>query len=337
MMSLNRPRDAGEARVPPLRIISFVFVVLLMLIGSSIQAQTVTDVWVTTQDFSSLRVGPGIHFERIAIVDPAVTLPAIGRSPRTNWVQVDFNGQHGWIAAKLLVWTGDIISLPVDGVDPAPYVRKQAVSGVFTADAPIYARELAGSDQVGVLPAETVVELTGRLGDPSLPKFWVQILYQDTLYWTGSWNIKLTNGSFYELQDTSYLYPYGRLVTALTADINRNRRLLAQIESIWLDLNNGFGANCDFAPDFASTGRATDTDIRQEVIFAPAVTALDTAVLEVNSAISGFTDACNRTDVYVTQQEVRDALNHIDTARRNLNIALSFTTSLGRRNPLLGN
>src|SRR5688572_21567237 len=76
----------------------------LIFFAMPLHAQTDTGVWVTTQDYSSLRVGPGVHFERIAIIDPAVTMPAIGRSPRTNWVQVDFNGQRGWIAAKLLVW-----------------------------------------------------------------------------------------------------------------------------------------------------------------------------------------------------------------------------------------
>ena len=99
-----------------------------------------TGVYVTTQDYSSLRLGPGLNFERITVLDPAVTLMAVGRSSNAGWVQVEYEGQYGWVISWLLVWSGDLVQLPVDGVDPAPFVRRTGVAGVTTRETPIYRR-----------------------------------------------------------------------------------------------------------------------------------------------------------------------------------------------------
>src|SRR5258705_13401010 len=100
----NSQTGVGARCIAPLRHMThFLLFICLLILAMPLAAQTNTGVWVTTQDYSSLRVGPGKNFARIAVIDPAVTLPAIGRSPRTNWVQVEYNGQRGWFAAKLLV------------------------------------------------------------------------------------------------------------------------------------------------------------------------------------------------------------------------------------------
>src|SRR5436190_24375084 len=75
-----------------------------------------TGIYVTTQDFSSLRTGPGKSFTRITILPPVLTLKAVGRTADTRWMQVDYKGTRGWIASILLVWTGYVTTLPVDGI-----------------------------------------------------------------------------------------------------------------------------------------------------------------------------------------------------------------------------
>jgi uncharacterized protein YraI len=85
--------------------------------------ESATGVRVITQDFSSLRAGPGTSWERLAVVPPGVTLPAVGRSPQARWIQVEYDGQTGWIAYWLLAESGDVFTLLVDGINPPPFVR----------------------------------------------------------------------------------------------------------------------------------------------------------------------------------------------------------------------
>lgn len=292
-----------------------------------------TGIYVTTQDNSSLRRGPGRGFERITVVPAAVTLPAVGRSADGRWIQVYYDGQYGWIAYWLLVWSGDIVSLPIDGVNPAPFVRRTGVQAITVRETAIYRREVTPSDQVGTIPAGTTVEVTARLG--STGYYQLQIFYQGQVYWVGSWDLRIVAGNVGRLLDTSYLYAYGRLVTNVTRDINDGIRGLNAIESIWRALGNGQPVSCDNLPRYVTRRRVTDVDVAREPIFAPVVEALDTAIGHTNTAISMFEDACAREDGFITQQDVNTALNEIDSARRNFNLSGSLLATLRQRDPLL--
>ena len=294
-----------------------------------------TGVTVTTQDFSSFRAGPGFSFEPLYIVDPGITMPAIGRSADGEWVQVWQEGDHGWIAAWLLIWVGDLVSLPVDGVNPEPFVRRAVAEGITTRETPIYVREITPSDQVGTLPEGTYVELTGRLGSQGM--YQLQIQHAGRLYWVGAWNIRITGGRERNLFDTAYLYPFGRLLGDLDQDIGSARRVLSQIEAAWRRLQEGGSVNCDALPVYVERD-TSDSDVGAEPIFAPLVNALDAGVSDTNAAISLLADACGREDedFYLTQQDVNAALKHIESAHRNLNLATSLLASLRHRDPLLG-
>jgi uncharacterized protein YraI len=52
----------------------------------------------------SLREGPGEHFTRLDSIPYLTTLSVLGRTADEQWVQVDFNGQTGWVAA----WLGNL-------------------------------------------------------------------------------------------------------------------------------------------------------------------------------------------------------------------------------------
>jgi uncharacterized protein YraI len=357
-LTLNPSPTRGEGlkiRMAPLaqglggavltRIMIFVFCMIWFALPAHAQEATPeptpaapeTSVYVTTQDFVSLREGPGQGFDRIAVVPAAVTLPAIGRTAETLWVQVWYNGVRGWISQRYLVWSGNIVNLPVDGIDPVPYVRLIGVLGITTRETNLYARQVAPSDQVGTIPPATIVELTARLGTEGYIQY--QIRHEGQLYWVGSWDIRIINGSYLSLLDTTYLYPYGRLVTQLGRDIRDGQRSLSQIEDIWVTLGTGQGISCARVPRYARR-EITDTDVNQEEIFRPAAIALDGAIAEINTAISLFADACSRAQneagFFLTQQDVEAALLALDNARRNLNLSQSLLNALAPRDPLVG-
>lgn len=95
----------------------------------------VSDVYVTTQDYANLRLGPGENWDILETLDFGLTLRASGRSDNGRWIQVIYDGQaeypeasvdgvtYGWVAYWLLVWTGDIYDLPIDGVPTIRWAR----------------------------------------------------------------------------------------------------------------------------------------------------------------------------------------------------------------------
>lgn len=295
-------------------------------------AEPSTGIYVTTQDFSSLRAGPGKSFHRVAVLPPVLTLEAVGRTADTRWIQVNYQGTLGWVASILLVWTGDVTMLPVDGINPAPFVRRAGAVGVTTRETPIYRTQVTPEDQVGTIPAGVEVELTGRLGDNGFFRF--QIKYQGHLYWVGAWNIRVTGGNYLRLLDSAYLFPYGRLILQLEENLAVTIASYTQIRDVWRRLDQGATVTCDPPPTYARR-LLTDADVQIEPAFLPAVTALDAGITAINTAISAFIDLCNSTDRVLTQADIDAALVEIASAERNLILASSLLEPLRVRNPLL--
>jgi uncharacterized protein YraI len=287
------------------------------------QDEADTGVWATTQDFSSLRSGPGVHFERVGVVPPATTVSVIGRTPNGRWVQVAYNGQRGWIVYWLLVWSGDLASAPVDGVDPQPFIRL-GVTATILENTHLFNRGFLPIEQT--LPAGTVVEITGRQGTGLY--IWMQIRYQGEYFWVRSWEIEDAGGIYTTVFDVSYLNPYYRFKSGLSRDINEATNQLSRIESIWERLGAGETVSCN-VPAYV-TRRLSDAEVRRLSRFTPLVVALDNAIADINAAISTFGDACSREGerLFLTERDVRAALDTLNRARRNLVLAQSLLNSL---------
>lgn len=292
-----------------------------------------TGVYVTTQDLVSLRRGPGKNFERITVVPDSVTIPAIGRTPNSDWVQVVYEGEAGWIIARLLVWSGEFINLQIDGYDPVPYVRRTELTANIKAGAILYDEfTLSYGEEVGMIETSTVVELTGRLG---LGRYMpIQIVYNGELFWVGSWDlVNVRGGQITKLLDMTYRYAYGRITSGLSDDIVRGTSRLSNIESLWVDLQAGRTVRCNQIPRFLPSRRTPDSDVNQEPQFLAMVNALDTAIAETNTAISLLDDACNRAEPFITPDDITTALDAVDTARRNFNLASSLFSPLQAQDP----
>ena len=325
-----------------IRGIIFIFLLLcsMTVIGqdSTTESTTVvypdTGVYVTTQDLVSLRKGPSQNFERITVVPDSVTIPAIGRTPNSDWVQVVYEGDAGWIAAHLLVWSGEFINLQIDGYDPEPYIRRTELQANIKAGAILYDDfTLSFGDEVGIVEdGGGVIELTGRLGlGTYMP---IQIVYNGELYWVGSWDlINVRGGQITKLLDMTYRYAYGRITGGLSDELSQGVGRLNTIESLWLDLQAGRTVQCNRVPHFLSARRTPDSDINQEPQFRVMVQALDTAIASTNTAISLLDDACNRAEPFIIPDDITTALEAVDTARRNYNLASSLFNPLLAQDP----
>lgn len=298
----------------------------------------VTATWVTTQDFVALRLGPSRNFAQLATVPAALTIPAYGRTSDTRWIQVEYEGQRGWISAVYLVWTGDVINLPVDGVNPAPYIRRAATVAITTRETPAYANWDDALDQTTMLPAGVTVELTGRMGDDEgnyLRNFFrVQIRFEDRLYWVGSYDLRLVDGDYRRLLDLAYLFPYGRLYLNLQNNMALAIGSFRQIDDIWTRLSNGISIACDPIPPLVDR-EITTTDAYRIPTFVPAVAALESAIDDINAAITAFRDACSNPAFTLMPDYIAAQVSTLDNAYRNLILSASLLEPLRSRNPLL--
>lgn len=298
-----------------------------------VPAETPTAIaYITTQDYVSLRQGPGTGFERLTVVPAAITLPAYGRTSDTGWIQVLYEGQYGWISARYLVWSGEVIDLPVDGVNPHPFVRRAAALGTTTRDTPIYRRWIVPGEEVGYIPEGSTVELTGRMGGSGFFRF--QVRWENELYWVGNWNIRIQDGDYLRLLDLTHLYTYGRLVNQLRQDYHVSSDTFTTISIYWSLLAEGQSVACEPIPQ-RITRRLSQEDTAAYPLFGPSVLALDTATGLVNGAISAFEEACNTPDFTLTENYIRTQQDNLRTAQQNLIIARGLVEPLAIRDPQL--
>jgi hypothetical protein len=291
-----------------------------------------TPVYVTTQDFSSLRAGPGRAFERLAVVPPTTTLPAYGRTSDTQWIQVEYQGQLGWVASLLLVWTGNVVELPVDGIFPQPFIRRAAALAVTIRDTPFYASftTMAPGLEQGFIPAGTTLELTGRVGEEGYLR--VQARYEGRLVWIGTHNLTIFEGNLFRLLDLSYLFSYGRLFLELQGSYAQALNSYRQIRDVWQRILEGNQVACAPLPVRVERTLVT-ADVVNEPNFEGAVAALDDAIVSINAAISAFEDAC-APGFTLTVDYVNTQLATLTEAERNLIITGSLIEPLRDRNPV---
>lgn len=291
-----------------------------------------TPVYVTTQDFSSLRAGPGRAFERLNVVPPAITLPAYGRTSDTQWIQVEYEGTLGWIASILLVWSGNVVELPVDGINPQPFIRRAVVLAETIRDTPYYGSftTMVAGSELGIIPADTVVELTGRIGGRGYLR--VQASYNGQQVWIGTQNLRVIEGSLFRLLNLSDLLSYGRLLLNLNDNYMMARVGYYQIVDIWQRIEQGNQVACAPTPKLVER-QLVATDVNREPIFEGAVIALNDAIDDINAAISAFEDAC-APGFTLTLDYVQSQLATLAEAQRSLIFVGSLIEPLFKRNPI---
>lgn len=295
-------------------------------------------VYVTTQDYSSLRRGPGVNFERFEILPPATTLPAIGRTTDATWIQVVYGETTGWVFWRLLIWSGNMIELPADGVSPAPFIRLKRPQITVDREMVIYAQRGYGPGDRVEFPAEqATVEVTGRLGYGE--SFYLQFWYVDRYYWIGNWSLKLADyQAFVQAPNAGYVYPFGRLYPDLARAYSDSYSTFISINSLWGGLATGQSVSCDSRPEPSQPPDITEADLNTEPIFLPAFRVLEEAIDQTNTAIELLDNACQQTgaDRFLTTDIVNQALTTLADADRSFNLLRDLLEPIGNRDPISG-
>lgn len=351
MNTLNRHPASGRLRTDTKnRMLQMAFVGLLILISlltmpahaqeaAEITPEPAPDtgVWVTTQDNVALREGPGQAFVRVAVVPSETTIPAIGRTTTGEWIQVYYEGKTGWIAAFLLVWSGDLVGLPADGINPVPFVRKLGPIFTVTNSMAIHNQENFGPGVRVDFPAESAqVEITARLGAGE--SYWLQFWYSGAYYWLGDWNLHLdVRGSYFDdVPDASYVYPFGRLYGKIAAAYDESIRSYYRIRDLWNSLATGNSISCNNLPTAIVGLEYSQADLDAEAVFIPAVRALEAATSSTNSAIDRLATACGDTNRFLTTDTVNAALTDLTDARRSFDLLGILLPPIANRDPALG-
>ena len=327
--------------------------ICLLLVTFSSQAQD--NIWVTTQDNLALRLGPGLHWERVTILPPATTLQAVGRTVRTDWIQVAYEDPlasgvsdeatidgitYGWVSSDYLIWSGNVLLLPVDGIETTATSRR--TGPLLLIDSETLFFEILG-DFANPIQYDTdepiSVEVTGRIGSRANGYFWLQFILNGNYYWTPTWETGVPTGANGVL-DASYLFPFGRVYTAIASDASTARSTLNNIRGRWRDLDTGFAATCNNIPEQLILDEIlTETnDVAQASIMEAPLTVLQSALDNINIAIANFESVCNQPleGRTASAQIIADSLSLLAQASEELSFLGVLLNPIADRNPVVG-
>ncbi len=318
------------------------------------QENRLSEVNVTTQDYASLRAGPGTIWDRLAVLPYGATYRATGRTIDGDWIQIAYEGPleegarteftvdgvtYGWVAYWLLEWTGDILQLPIDGVQTVPIARAAGPTIVLSPGEYMYVDSIDPSNQVDTpIESPVRVEVTGRLGSAEGGALWIQFKLGGKYYWTASWAVGVPRG-YEQTPDASSLYAYGYLLSRVRVEIGRAAEVLGDIGGRWRALDSGQTTTCNNIPeDFTLRENSfVDSNLTREPIYAPIADAMRNTQDSINAALEKFRAVCRDADRLVDPSEISAGIADIETAERNLTIARTLLTPLQRRDPLLNN
>src|SRR5690606_15820408 len=74
--------------------------------------QATSDLYVTAFRRVNVRTGPGTDFSVLGVLAPGQTADIIGTSGEIHdWLQIDFDGEPGWVAYFVVTISGDVTQL----------------------------------------------------------------------------------------------------------------------------------------------------------------------------------------------------------------------------------
>jgi uncharacterized protein YraI len=132
---------------------------------------------VTSSIRVNVRSGAGTDFDRIGRINPGDSYTFVGQSG--DWVQIDFNGQPGYVSAQFVTVAGGQPTAPSAGGAVAPVDALQ-----FTVDYTIRLRSAPNttSSTLERISNTTVIPAIGRTADGQ----WLQVIYNGQTGWVAA-------------------------------------------------------------------------------------------------------------------------------------------------------
>lgn len=164
---------------------------LSLIFARPLQAQT--PVQAQAYRVVNIRSGPGTQYPTIDQLNSGDTVVITGRNDEeSNWLQIEREGQTGWIAFFTVSITGDLSSLPIitdiavsttqnnpveEAVAQSPDIPAAQIQAFRSVN--VRTRPTITSPRLGVLDAGASANITGKTADSE----WLQIDFQGQEGW----------------------------------------------------------------------------------------------------------------------------------------------------------
>lgn len=136
-----------------------------ILLPSLTPTPLTTDIFVTAFRRVNVRSGPGMEYRRTGTLEPGTTADITGRSDDNQWLQVELDGEAGWVAYFVVSVTGTLDDVPVaEALTNAATQTPPAVEIVMRYNVNLREAPVHGAPILAVVPfgttlqAEAVVE-----------------------------------------------------------------------------------------------------------------------------------------------------------------------------------
>lgn len=140
----------------------------------------------------NVRSGPGTEYERLDTLGPGETAPIIGRTEDNEWLQIDFEGQNGWVAYFVVSVTGSLEEIPtvselnveLDSVEALEEVQAAALTvnaATLTTrfNTNLRAEPSFRAEVLVVIPFDTALEIEARTAENN----WLRVTYEGNTGW----------------------------------------------------------------------------------------------------------------------------------------------------------
>jgi uncharacterized protein YraI len=145
-----------------------------------------SDYTITTPFRVNIRSAPSVNANVLGIIPTGSVVAAFGQNAAYNWIQVEYGGIQGWVAAWVVIGSADLSGLPVTS-QSAEFSPLEADTLVARSVYDVAIRTGPGLTYglQAEVPAYTDMLLLGRTDDSS----WVRVNYEGTEGWVAAWLI----------------------------------------------------------------------------------------------------------------------------------------------------
>ncbi len=159
-------------------------VMVALLVAAPGAAQTTSDL--TGRGFTdvNIRALPGANSSVLGVLPANEEFVAIGRTPGNSWIQIQYLGTTGWIAAWLPVFSADTALLPiVTEIEPPLYGEPGPFEVLMPFNTNLRSQPTTDSTIVETASFGTTGSAIQRSGNSS----WVLLKFNGTEGWVAAW------------------------------------------------------------------------------------------------------------------------------------------------------